>query len=61
MKKSILNLGEKITVSQQKEINGGGGFDEPCETACANGYIGICGALTLSIGYCDGSGEYIPL
>ncbi len=63
MKKSILNLGTKLTAVEQKEINGGTLAAQPCDIVCASNYSysGRCGFSPLSHcpGACNGRGGYI--
>ncbi len=62
MKKSILNLGKELNVTEQKEVNGGRfNFNESCFTLCQrlfDGSVRPCGAPGDQ-GVCDGNGGYI--
>ncbi len=58
MKKSILNLGEKLTTVEQKEINGGVIPSQACDVVCVYGNTGRCG-FPHCPGVCNGRGGYI--
>ncbi len=58
MKKTVLNLGESLTVSKQKEINGGAFETGACEDICYGNSRKICG-IPHCPGRCDGNGGFI--
>ncbi len=58
MKKTVLNLGESLTATKQKEINGGAFVTGSCEDIYHGNSRQICG-IPHCPGTCDGNGGYI--